>query len=214
MTEREFVSAFEEHKKLFISQVMPGDDNRRALELFEKWLKGKLRPVKTTRKSHGERKNDLGELLDRVVMEASALLQDRDIRINCVSFNVPGVKTTSRCIKTSLDDSTYYRICKTSPRKGRYSGKNLIAIELVMDGHKNDVFMPMLSAKEHIELQLGMKVERERQTIEATGKYRLKILFDLDKYEEEEITGQLAMAMADFITVTSRHLQQVKSRKH
>jgi hypothetical protein len=214
MTEREFVSAFEQQKKLFISQVMPGDDNRRALELFEKWLKGKLRPVKTARKSRAERKNDLGELLDRVVAEAGALLQDRDIRINCVSFNVPGIKATSRCIKTSLDDNTYYRICKTSPRKGRYSGKNLISVELVMDGHKNNIFIPMLSEKEDIERQLGLKIERERQTIEATGKYRFKILFDFDKYEEEEIAGRLALAMADFITVTSRHLKQIKSRKH
>ncbi|WP_027364498.1 hypothetical protein [Desulfotruncus alcoholivorax] len=208
MTERDFVSAFEQRKELFIRQVMPGDNNRKALDLFEKWLKGKLDHSKKPQKSRAIKK-EFGLMLDSIVKEAESLLADQGIYAGCVSSIVPGNRSNSRCIRVKNLDSIYYRICKTSPRKGKYSGKNLLAVELIMDGNKNNIFLPLLFEKANMEKKLGMEIERERQTIEATGKYRFKILFDLNEYEEEAIARQLGEAMAKFIMVTGNYLNKV-----
>lgn len=211
MTEREFVSTFEKQKKLFIRQVMPGDNNRKALDLFEKWLKGRLLTGQNARKNRTDKKKELSVLLDKIISKASSLLENKGIRINCVSFIVPGAKTNSRCIRVDPYENIFYRICKTSPRKGKYSGKNLIAVELVMDGNKNNIFLPLLTEKEQIEKDLGMEIERERHAIEATGKYRFKILFNLDEYEEKEIIRQLGYTTANFILVTCGYLQKISN---
>ncbi|SFR07899.1 hypothetical protein [Desulfoscipio geothermicus] len=210
MTDKEFVTTFVRQKERFIEQSMPERINLRTLDLFEKWLKEKLKSRKTAGKAHNETKKlDLRDLLDRAVMKAGYLLQDRGIQINCVSFMIPGNKTSSRCIKVHPHENLYYRICKTSPRKGKHKGQNLIAIELVMDGKKNNIFIPLLARKENMEKQLGMVLERERQSIEATGKYRFKIFFNLDEYAEKEMAEQLGATLADFITVTGMHLKEI-----
>ncbi len=208
MTDKEFISVFVQQKERFIKQIAPGDSNRMALDQFEKWLKEKLASRAAARGTREVRKQELGVLLDQVVNEATIILQRRGLRVNCVSFKVPGAKTTSRCLKVHPYDNIYYRICKTSPRKGKYRGMNLIAIELVMDGNKNNVFVPLLAQKENIEKQLGMAIERERQTIEATGKYRFKVFFRLDNYGASEIVRQLSHTLADFIYVTCQYLPQ------
>ncbi|SFG65005.1 hypothetical protein SAMN05660649_02294 [Desulfotomaculum arcticum] len=208
MTERDFVSAFEQRKELFIRQVMPGDNNRKALDLFEKWLKGKLEHKKKPQKSQVNKK-EFGLLLDSIVKEAESRLAGKGIYASCVSSIVPGNRSNSRCIRVKHLDSIYYRICKTSPRKGKHSGKNLLAVELIMDGNKNNIFLPLLFEKANMEKELGMEIERERQTIEATGKYRFKILFDLDEYEEKAIARQLGEAMAKFMLVTWNYLNQI-----
>ena len=212
MTERDFVSAFEQRKELFIRQVMPGDNNRKALDLFEKWLKSKQEHSKKPQKPQAT-KMEFGLLLDSVVKEAESRLADKGVYANCVDSIVPGNRSNSRCIRVKHLDSIYYRICKTSPRKGKYSGKSLLAVELIMDGNKNNIFMPLLFEKVNMEKELGMEIERERQTIEATGKYRFKILFDLDEYENLAITPKLGEAMAKFMLVTWNYLNKVITNK-
>lgn len=212
MTERDFVSAFERNKELFIRQVMPGDNNRKALDLFEKWLKGKLQS-KIPPKPRATKK-EFGILLDGIIEEAEAKLAEKGIYAGCVSSIVPGSRSSSRCIRVKDLDSIYYRICKTSPRKGKNSGKNLLAVELIMDGNKNNIFLPLLFEKTNMEKEIGLKIERERQPIEATGKYRFKILFDLDEYQEEAIAHQLGEAMAKFILVTRNYLNKIAPQKN
>lgn len=211
MTEKEFVSAFIQQKEHFIKQYMFEGSNLKMLDLFEEWLKEKITANKNTSKPRNTKKAELNTLLDEVVNKAQAKLQKHGIKINCVSFNIPGkINKTARCLKVFPHESIFYRICKTSPRKGKYSGQNLIVIELVMDGHKNDVFIPLLAYKENMEKQLGLTIERERPTIEATGKYRLKLLVNFDSYKEKDFARQLSTNLAKFVHVTNAYLQKIE----
>lgn len=49
-----------------------------------------------------------------------------------------------------------------------------MVMELVMDGNKNSIFSPLLKRVADLESQLGVKIERENEKVEATGKYRFK----------------------------------------
>jgi len=80
-----------------------------------------------------------------------------------------------KCIYAFEDGEVYYRLGKTTPRKGLHRGKELLVIELVMDGHKKQAFLPLLAQKNQIENKLGTTLEREQPKIEATGKYRFKL---------------------------------------
>ncbi|WP_347487953.1 hypothetical protein [Desulfoscipio sp. XC116] len=210
MTDREFVSTFVQQKERFISQNMPRGINCKTLDLFESWLMERLSSAKGEKSAPVSPKTELPALLDQAIEKADTLLQKKDIRIKRISLNVLGNKSKTRCIKVYPFDNLYYRICKTSPRKGKHKGENLIAIELIMDGNKNNIFVPMAAEKDNIENQLGIAVERERPSIEATGKYRLKVLFNLDEKSKQEIAGQLGIALADFVCITNRYLQKIK----
>lgn len=211
MNDREFVSAFVQQKERFISQNMLRGINCKTLDLFENWLIERLLANQSKKPVPAAKKRELPVLLDQAIEKADSLLQVKNIRIKRISLDVLGNKSKTRCIKVYPYEDVYYRICKTSPRKGKHKGKNLIVIELVMDGNKNNIFIPMTAAKKNnMESQLGIIVERERPSIEATGRYRLKILFNLNEKGEQEIASQLGIALADFVYITNHYLQKIK----
>ncbi|TYO92308.1 hypothetical protein [Desulfallas thermosapovorans] len=210
MTNREFVSAFIAQKEKFCRQLSLGADNRKTLDLFEKWLKENLRD-RTKSTEHPAKKNNniISQQLDNIVTGAAKILAKQGIQINCVSLPVPVSKSNSRCLRVQPYNTVYYRIRKTSPRKGKHKGEHLISIELVADGNKNKVFLPLLKYKDDIEQDLNLPLERENKSIEATGKYRLKIVFNDMNGVELFHVQKFSRILADFISVTSRYLKKI-----
>lgn len=215
MTEREFINIFEQNKEKFLSQNLLGEKNRKVLDLFEKWLKGKSVVVRTgNNEKKCERKNikiNLGSYFDEITSVARDILIEKGIQVSCISLGrTIGIKETSKCIRVFKGSNIYYRIGRTIPRKGKYSGQDLIAMELVMDGNKKRVFMPMLEQREYIEKRLGFEVERELEQLEATGKYRFKLFFPFDDEGEGVYDAkELGQIFADFIFITRDCLRQL-----
>lgn len=213
MRDTEFINAFERQKKEFYRHL-PRGNNHVTLDLFEKWLKDTIKKSKVKNDTSPRLQltnSRLSDIFDQVVSEAAAKLKERGININCVCFPMLVNKSASRCLRVQSQDSVYYRIRKTTPRKGKYKGESLISIELVADGNKNNIFIPLLSRKEEMERELNRFIERESKAVEETGKYRLKIVnrdfFKQNEAEPEILTGMLT----DFILVTNDYLQKVSA---
>lgn len=213
MRDMEFISAFERQKKRFYRHL-PGGNNHVTLDLFEKWLKDTIKNSKVKNGSPQRLQltnSRLSDIFDQVVSEASAKLKERGININCVCLPMLVNKSASRCLRVQSQDSVYYRIRKTTPRKGKYKGENLISIELVADGNKNNVFIPLLSQKEEMERKLNRPIERESKAVEETGKYRIKIVSrDFFKKNEADVK-MLTEMLTDFIIVTNDYLQKLSA---
>ncbi|HBX24109.1 MAG TPA: hypothetical protein DEF34_10840 [Desulfotomaculum sp.] len=211
MTDQEFVYAFAKKKERFCRQLSPGLSSRQTLDLFEKWLQGAINAnVKNgSSKKQQLSKNKLSDIFDQVVSETSNILKERGLKINCVCLPVLVNKSTSRCLLIQSNSSIYYRIRKTTPRKGKYKGENLISIELVADGNKNNIFMPLLAQKAKMERDLNRSIERESKAVEETGKYRLKIL-SRDFLKNAEADPRVLIEMlTSFILVTNKYLQKL-----
>lgn len=212
MTDQEFVHAFVRQKERFYRQLSPGLNSRITLDLFERWLKGTV--INTNAKNGSSKKqqlskNKLSDIFDQVVSETSEILKERGIKINCVCLPVLVNKSTSRCLRVQSNSSVYYRIRKTTPRKGKYKGENLISIELVADGNKNNVFIPLLVQKEKMERDLNRSIERESKAVEETGKYRLKIVYRDFLTNNEADPRILTEMLTNFIFVTNNYLQKL-----
>ncbi|MCL6477711.1 MAG: hypothetical protein K6T65_04780 [Peptococcaceae bacterium] len=181
-----------------------GYDVKKALESFEKWLREEK---DVPQKSQPINAKTFDEFVDEVLLEVKELLAPRGINI---VFSLPGqslgIIESWKCVKVFDNTNIYYRIGRTRPRKGPSRGQDLLVLDLVMDGHKKQVFLPLLEMKSEIEKKLGNVLERELPKVEATGKYRLKIHLPIESVQGD--VGQTAHKFADFISVTKPILNQ------
>lgn len=149
------------------------------------------------------------EFLEDVIKKASKILKEDGIRIRCVSFKKKlGIAESWKCIEIYNRANVYYRIGKLKPRKGPRKGQEFLVIDLVMDGYKKKVFVPLLEKRESIEKKLGTTLERERPRIEATGQYRLKLIMPDDVYYERNVR-YAARQLAKFIKTTTPYLAEL-----
>ena len=81
----------------------------------------------------------------------------------------------------------FYRIGKTTPRKGPHQGQMLLVMELVMDGKKKQAFIPMLEYKQEIEEKVGSALERGQPGAEVVGNYRFRLFFPYEQVYNEEV---------------------------
>ncbi|MCL2338225.1 MAG: hypothetical protein FWC60_12505 [Firmicutes bacterium] len=181
------------------------DSKKVVLELFEEWLKGKTAP----RKSQPMANDSFDSFLDEVLFRAKKILLARGIRISYLSLSQQiGIAESWKCIKVFGNDTIFYRIGKTKPRKGPHKGREYLVFDLVMDGHKKQVFVPLLQKKDRIESSLGASLERELPQVEATGKYRLKLLLSYEVVREKNIR-LAARKLADFVGTTKPYLDDL-----
>lgn len=202
MSAADFINTFKQYKERYLQQD-PALGNKRAMEHFEKWLKGnyhllhmKARPVKYN-------KIEVGQFLENIVLVAKRRLAGKGVQINCISL---GLKESSKCLSVFSDNSVYYRLARTCPRLGPYGGMELLVMELVMDGNKNNIFIPLLGRLGTLEKSLGSKIERENARAEATGKYRFKLIFPFNPSEPENKVKSLGEILAQFIYLTRDEL--------
>ncbi|MFZ5590232.1 MAG: hypothetical protein ACOY81_00225 [Bacillota bacterium] len=206
MTEREFISLFNQHKKMFLA--LHGADGTSALTLnrFEEWLKSRLQGDE--KKGAGRRRARIapGIYLQQVMeLVRKKLQQEHNICLRLITLGASwSVKETSKCATVFNESNIYYRLGRTRPRKGEYSGRELVVFELVMDGHKHNVFLPMLTRLDELSGKVGYPVERELPRLEATGKYRFKLLFPCAGEDDAELPDIffLAEKIAAFVSST------------
>ncbi len=153
--------------------------------------------------------DDFDDFIDQVLVLARHFLEARGIKI---AYTPPeqrlGIKESWRCIKIFSNNKVYYRIGKTKLRKGPYQGKKLLFIDLVMDGQKRKVFLPLLSLKRQMERKLGEVLERELPSVEATGKYRLKLFMPFWMVERGDVRA-VSRKLSTFILVTQKTLHEL-----
>lgn len=216
MTNKNFLEGFTRRKKAFLKDIEKsrgrslegsegGNEFKRALDKFEKWLKEEN---VSAQKSQPVSSKSFDEFVDEVLAEVRGLLAEKNINI---VFSLPGqsigITESWKCVKVFQNTSIYYRIGRTKPRKGPNRGRDLLVLDLVMDGYKKQVFLPLLNLLPEIEKKLGAELERELPRVEATGKYRLKILFSIESVHGDVV--QTATKFADFISVTKPILNQL-----
>lgn len=194
-----FLSAFELYKTRYLQQDQ-GVESKKALDIFEKWLKKNTGLICIDKKNN--KKVDLFSYISGIVDGAHKILVEKGVKINVISL---GLKESSRCITVFNCKSIYYRVGRTNPRKGPYRGMELLVMELVMDGNKNSIFVPLLKRIELLEKSVGKEIQRENENVEATGKYRFKLLFPLGDYSETAIKS-LSEMLAKFIYYTRYEL--------
>ena len=204
MSSSNFFSSFEMYKKRYLQQENTYE-NKKALDLFEKWLKGnsKLLQFRVREKNQ---KIDLGKFFSGIIDEARVALSRKGIQISSISL---GLKESSKCVTVFKDKTIYYRLSRTCPRKGSYGGMEMLVIELIMDGNKNNVFVPLLKQLNSLESQLGQKIEREGAKVEATGKYRFKLFFPFEYDESAVAVSKYAEVLSNFIYYTRKELTKL-----
>ncbi len=149
------------------------------------------------------------DFLEDVLQEASLILQEYGINIRCISLGKKlGIAETWKCIQISNRKNVYYRIGRTKPRKGPRKGQEFIVIDLVMDGYKKQVFVPLLKQRDNIERKLGVSLERELPNVEATGQYRLKLIIPENVYYKKNVR-YAANQLAKFIITTRPYLAEL-----
>lgn len=222
MTDKSFIEVFNRRKKAFLKDIEKGqraetvdnsssDSNfKKALDRFERWLKEESAPPQSavSQKSQSISSKSFDEFVDEVLLEVKNILAPRNINI---VFSLPGqnigITESWKCVKVFDNTSVYYRIGRTRPRKGPYRGRDLLVLDLVMDGYKKQVFLPLIELVPEIEKKLGLELERELPKVEATGKYRLKILLPIENAHGD--VSQTAIRFAEFISVTKPLLNQL-----
>lgn len=188
----------------------PADSKKMILELFEQWLLRKneqeqLQPPQIAK----DETQSFDVFLDDVLSRAKKILSERGIKIAYTSLsNKFGITESWKCIRVFGSSNIYYRIGKTRPRKGPNKGRKYLVIDLVMDGNKKQVFVPLLQKKDVIERRLGTSLERELPKVEATGKYRLKLLLPYDVVRERN-KRLAAKKLADFVEATKPYLNEL-----
>lgn len=214
MTEREFIKRFEETKENFISQYSFEANQKKLLDMFEQWVKGNDIQVRFDRGTSKRVKVDLIKKINNITDIACEILDRQGIYHKIISLGKDlVVKGKSRCIQISKDSGVYFRIGKTTPRKGRYTGIDLLFMEMVMDGNKKNYYLPMLGYVGDIESQVGYRIEREVQGLETSGKYRLKMYFQINQNGYTELSDmQLGEILARFIAAGKRHLDKINSK--
>jgi len=149
------------------------------------------------------------DFLEDVLKKAAKMLQENGIKIHCISLSKRlGIPESWKCISISNSTNVYYRIGKTKPRKGPRKGQEFLVIDLVMDGYKKKVFVPLLKKRENIERKLGTTLERESPGLEATGQYRLKLIMPEEVYYKRNVR-YAANQLANFIMTTKPYLTEL-----
>lgn len=211
----DFVRQYAAYKEEFLKELKSGnveinfkdgaDSKKMVLELFEQWIKKKSAPQES-RDIEGD---SFDSFLDEVLQRAKRILLERGIRISYLSLSQQiGIAESWKCIKVFGSNDIFYRIGKTKPRKGPNKGQEYLVFDLVMDGHKKQVFVPLLEKKDRIESSLGVSLERELPKVEATGKYRLKLMLPYDVVREKNIR-LAARKLADFVGATKPFLDDL-----
>lgn len=155
------------------------------------------------------KKIDISIFFSDIITEAKRLLADNGVIINVISL---GLKESRKCITAFKNNSLYYRIGKTTPRKGKCRGVELLVMELIMDGNKSNVFIPLLKRRGGLENKLGVKIERANSMVEAAGKYRFKIIFPLENDNSEDRVHYYSKILANFIYHTRQELMLLNIR--
>lgn len=149
------------------------------------------------------------DFLEDVLKKATSVLKDCGINVNPVSLGKKlGIAESWKCICISENKSVFYRIGRTKPRKGPRKGQECLVIDLVMDGCKRQVFVPLLEKRERMEKKLGATLERETPAVEATGQYRLKLIMPNEVYYKKNVQ-YAAEQLAKFITATRPYLAEL-----
>lgn len=206
MTNQEFVKHFTRQKEAFLQEYQQSS-YKKVLNWFERWLQEEK--VKSEEDSAATGSGDFDDFLDEVLIRTREILRGWGIKMFYPSSDQwLGLKGSWRCIKVLENKNVYYRIGKTRPRKGTYQGHELLVLDLVMDGQKKQVFLPLLGQKKEIEFELGEALERELPKVEATGKYRFKVFLPIRLAErwETELTSK---KLASFILVTKKALNRL-----
>ncbi|GBF35381.1 hypothetical protein DCCM_4504 [Desulfocucumis palustris] len=231
VADKDFIETFSRQKKAFLrkfsreadkqkSDSSPAVEHKKVLDWFESWLKGEAEAVSGKRERARERLKErvkereqgalsFEQFVDMVLEQTKELLAERDIEIN---YSLPGqslgISESWKCVKVFGNNDIYYRIGRTRPRKGPRKGEELLVLDLVMDGYKKQVFVPLLDRKEIIEENIGSDLERELPKVEATGKYRFKMLLPFDLVEKGDVK-ETAKKFVDFISATKHHLNEL-----
>lgn len=205
--QKELLEMFSKQKKMFLRQQkndLPGD-TRKILDRFEEWLRGG---------ADGEAHQEwpqlaYGDFVDMVLAVVKEKLARQSININ---YDLPGqslgISESWKCIKVFGNKDIYYRIGRTRPRKGPHAGQEILVFDLVMDGYKKQVFLPLLESKAEMEQILGQELERELPKVESTGKYRLKVVLPFSMVHRGEVEAAAAR-LAEFIAVTHQKLSRL-----
>jgi hypothetical protein len=230
VTDKDFIEAFSRQKKAFLknfdkearktrTDASPEADHKKVLDWFERWLRGES-IVSSRRERFSEKIKEpvierekpaisFEQYVDMVLQQSKDMLADRDIDIN---FSLPGqslgISESWKCVKAFGNNDIYYRIGKTRPRKGPRKGEELLVLDLVMDGYKKQVFIPLLERMDEIEDNIGDNLERELPKVEATGKYRFKLLLPFDMVEKGDVDA-VARKFVEFISATKPHLNKL-----
>lgn len=225
MGDREFIEVFKEKKEEFRKHLQQGDlkiktgrgrtsrSSDRLLDWFEKWLEGGDQAVEQRRPAPAMPFEDF---LNLVVEQVTMTLGKEDpVLAKILSGQGAGsvnswkrFSKSWKCLNVFEDPEVFYRIGKTTPRKGPHQGKELLVIELVLDGRKKQAFLPMLERKQEMEEKLGEVLERELPRVEATGKYRFKIFLPYELAYNGE-TGTVAEKMAGMVRATRPVLNEL-----
>lgn len=203
MLEQEFVNLFNRQKEAFLKEYNKSGYEQ-ALNWFGRWLQ-----EEKVKSEDYDEAGSFEDFLDEVLARTREILQTWGVRMVYPSLGQwPGIKGSWRCIRVLENPGVYYRIGKSRPRKGPYQDQEILIFELVMDGQKKQVFVPVLRYKREIELELGESLTRELPKVEATGKYRFKLVlpFHLVERKEIELTAQ---KLAEFILATKKALNKV-----
>lgn len=211
----DFVEQYAAYKDEFLRELKSGnipvnfkegaDSKKMVLELFEQWLQTKT----ASKESKSTDVESFDTFLDEVLARAKKILHERGIQISYMSLSKQiGITESWKCIRVFGSNNIFYRIGKTKPRKGPNKGREYLVIDLVMDGHKKQVFVPLLEKKDNIEGRLGLPLERELPKVEATGKYRLKLMLPYDVVRERNIR-LAARKLADFVEATKPYLEEL-----
>ncbi|MCL6448016.1 MAG: hypothetical protein K6U04_07690 [Armatimonadetes bacterium] len=205
MIDQDFVNLFSRQKEAFLKEYKK-NSYEKALSWFERWLQEEK--VKTEGRTDREQGN-FEDFIEQVLSRTGEILQFWGVKM---AYPSPerwlGIKGSWRCIRVLENPLIYYRLGKTRPRKGPYQNQEILIFDLVMDGQKKQVFLPVLMYKREIELELGEVLERELPKVEATGKYRLKLVlpFHLVERWEVELTSK---KLAGFILATKKALNKI-----
>lgn len=205
MSSSNFFNSFELYKKRYLQQENTYE-NKKALDLFEKWLKGNSKLLQFRVMEEKNKKIDLGKFFSGIIDEARVTLSRKGIQISSISL---GLKESSKCVTVFKDKTIYYRLSRTCPRKGAYGGMEMLVIELIMDGNKNNIFVPLLKQINALESQLDQKIEREGAKVEATGKYRFKLFFPFEYDESAVAVRKYAEVLSNFIYYTRKELTKL-----
>ncbi|MGB9826533.1 MAG: hypothetical protein ACPLRU_07660, partial [Desulfofundulus sp.] len=125
------------------------------LDWFESWLQSE-ESSEVEQVTPAQKEKTFDQFLDEVLNEAEHILAEQNIEL---TYALPGqnlgISEPWKCVKVFRNSNIYYRIGRTQPRKGKYQGQKILVIDLVMDGHKKQVFLPLLELKAEIEKRLG-----------------------------------------------------------
>ncbi|MCL6639384.1 MAG: hypothetical protein K6T80_06880 [Firmicutes bacterium] len=228
MADREFIREFREKKEEFKKHLEKGDfkikggrgraarSSDRLLDWFEKWLAGELVEQQQKR---SEPAMPFDRFLNEVFAAAVKMLVSEEPGLgNILEGPLNNGSHAWKCYSKSWkslyifeDAEVFYRIGKTTPRKGPHQGQELLVIELVLDGKKKQAFLPMLDRKEELEAKIGRPLEREQPRVEATGKYRFKLYIPYEQAHNGEVRA-VAGQFYDFVRVTKPVLNELGIR--